>query len=562
MNVSSALRAVPAPLRTSGVSKAGTMSGALVTSGQAGSLVFSKSSAVGIDASASIGDVGLTAETTKLALSLDLQANRKYSFSFYFQAYGPKVTLTDAKGKTSTVNMSKGFTVPKTGTYKLTFEAGYSLKNAANFDNLSINAKSILPTSTGDKNIDALLMGGTNDWWHPYDAAPSNGATKVSGSALGLDAKSSVSQLTYSFLSSQPGGQNMSGFQEMSAAQKDAVRAAFNYYAKLINVTFTEVAGDGTGNINFGTNAQASSAGYANLPGASGDKEKVYLYLANNQSTNNDAGMAEGGYGWLTTLHEIGHTLGLKHPGNYNAGGGGAAPPYLPASKDSHQYSIMSYNDNDATRGVNASTAMPYDIAALQYLYGANQNGSTADNGVFSFGAGSAPVKTLWSATGADLIDLSQLTQSSKVDLNAGSYSSINITAPASTKAYSGNNNVAIAYGSKINQVALSSAAGVAESVTLNRAFSSGGFNTITSFDASVDKIALKTSFFGKLRSTSIEIGAAATKKTTRIFADNATGDIYYDADGSGKGAAKKIAHYTAISGGGGLNTGNFSFVA
>ena len=157
---------------------------------------------------------------------------------------------------------------------------------------------------------------------------------------------------------------------------------------------------------------------------------------------------------------------------------------------------------------------------------------------------------------------MSQLTQSSKVDLNAGSYSSINITAPASTKAYSGNNNVAIAYGSKINQVALSSAAGVAESVTLNRAFSSGGFNTITSFDASVDKIALKTSFFGKLRSTSIEIGAAATKKTTRIFADNATGDIYYDADGSGKGAAKKIAHYTAISGGGGLNTGNFSYVA
>ena len=48
-------------------------------------------------------------------------------------------------------------------------------------------------------------------------------------------------------------------------------------------------------------------------PNASGTKDKTYLYLANNQASNNDSGMADGQYGWLTVLHEIGHTLGLPH---------------------------------------------------------------------------------------------------------------------------------------------------------------------------------------------------------------------------------------------------------
>ena len=48
------------------------------------------------------------------------------------------------------------------------------------------------------------------------------------------------------------------------------------------------------------------------------------------------------------------------------------------------------------------------------------------------------------------------------------------------------------AYGSKINNVTLSSSNGVAETVTLNAAFKSTAFDTITSFDATDDKIALK----------------------------------------------------------------------
>ena len=42
-------------------------------------------------------------------------------------------------------------------------------------------------------------------------------------------------------------------------------------------------------------------------------------------------------------LHELGHVLGLKHPGNYDAAGGGSAGPFLPAAEDNDKFTVMSY---------------------------------------------------------------------------------------------------------------------------------------------------------------------------------------------------------------------------
>ena len=40
-------------------------------------------------------------------------------------------------------------------------------------------------------------------------------------------------------------------------------------------------------------------------------------------SHDTDADLFYGGYGITTYVHEIGHALGLSHPGSYNAGSGG-----------------------------------------------------------------------------------------------------------------------------------------------------------------------------------------------------------------------------------------------
>lgn len=135
--------------------------------------------------------------------------------------------------------------------------------------------------------------------------------------------------------------------------------------------------------MNFSTDIQTGRAGYATLlnSDASG---KSYVYLANNSATNNDAGVQEGGYGRLTIMHEVGHALGLKHPGNYNAGGGGSPGPFLSQALDNKQNTMMSYYDNGASKRVNSATPMIFDIAALQYLYGANKSASTASSNLGS----------------------------------------------------------------------------------------------------------------------------------------------------------------------------------
>jgi serralysin len=55
-----------------------------------------------------------------------------------------------------------------------------------------------------------------------------------------------------------------------------------------------------------------------------------------------------GGYGFITYLHEIGHALGLSHPGTYNAGQGtlsyGNSAEYF---QDTRKYTVMSYWDAD-----------------------------------------------------------------------------------------------------------------------------------------------------------------------------------------------------------------------
>ena len=54
------------------------------------------------------------------------------------------------------------------------------------------------------------------------------------------------------------------------------------------------------------------------------------------------------------------------------------------------------------------STPMVYDIVALQYLYGANNN-FNGENTTYTFDPETPFIKTIWDSGGVDTIDLSRI---------------------------------------------------------------------------------------------------------------------------------------------------------
>lgn len=411
---------------------------------------------------------------------------------------------------------------------------------------------------SGDSNVDALIQarwaisGQTSPTKtgtliiRPGQSIPGDGAELSDNGLISLSPASSTKiTLTYNFKDTVwdspefDNSQDNNNYQDItSSLQKQAIKSALAFVGSITNLRFKEVRGSSSAHINFGNNDQANSAGYAWSP-SGGSLTQTAVLMAANQAGNGD--YSKGTYGWNAVIHEIGHALGLKHPANVNAGGGGALGPYLPDNINENRYSIMSYVDTDGLSQPYAQSFMLGDIAALQYMYGVNLTGSTAKSGKFTFGSGNYH-ETIYSRKGTEAIDLRGTSAENIVDLNDGTYSTIN----------GQQNNISIAYGSKINNVVLSTDDAIDDMVTLNTAFNDRRFNKINNL-TSGDKIRIDQSIYGQSLSTAnIAIGSGIRSASTadqKIIVDTRSKTIYYDADGNGNGhTAKKIAVYTTAS--------------
>jgi Ca2+-binding RTX toxin-like protein len=232
--------------------------------------------------------------------------------------------------------------------------------------------------------------------------------------------------VTFSFMTAVPsyygpGKEERNNFIPFSANQVEAAKRALAIFSRMTNLQFIQVddAGSG-GQIRFGTAALGDKTNaWAYFPSSSPTGGDVWL---NNQNDVNSK-QNDGESGFLTLIHELGHALGLKHPGNYNGSNGSTPGPYLPTGEDNFKYTTMSYNSHPGS-GVFASTPLLYDIAALQYLYGANTSTRRRDDTYFWM-PGKAFVATIWDGDGRDTINAGNQTMAVSINLNPGSFSSI-----------------------------------------------------------------------------------------------------------------------------------------
>lgn len=123
-------------------------------------------------------------------------------------------------------------------------------------------------------------------------------------------------------------------------------------------------------------------------------------------------------------MHEVGHALGLKHPGNYSEWG--VSQRVENVAFDNDMWSQMSYSSNyQAVSPSEGNALKALDIAALQAIYGKNAITNASDN-LWSFNDTHAEYQTtIYDTGGIDTLDASGQMIGSLINLQPGSLSSI-----------------------------------------------------------------------------------------------------------------------------------------
>ena len=252
------------------------------------------------------------------------------------------------------------------------------------------------------------------------------------------------------------------GYSPFSATQQAAAVKSIGLWDDLIPQSFVNVGNVGVSGwaqndatILLANTTTGPAQAWAYYPGGNHQYTRVSsdVWTADPNANVTNKWFDFGGYGNTTLIHELGHTLGLSHPGAYNFGPGFSVNYVNGAeyAQDSMQYSIMSYWSGAETgqftrdwlsqQANYSQTPMLHDIFVIQEKYGADPTTrvgdttygyhSNAGNDVFDFTKNPYPNLSIYDAGGNhDKLDLSGSTAGNFINLHAGSYSSVGQAVP------------------------------------------------------------------------------------------------------------------------------------
>ena len=235
---------------------------------------------------------------------------------------------------------------------------------------------------------------------------------------------------------------------------KTTVKEVLELFSNISLLNFFEIqeTNNVVGHLRFGTTSVENSA-FAWLPyegfSAAGDS----WYNSTNNWFNDPYALMDGTYWNQTIIHEVGHALGLAHSQessqiSYRTYGIDAPDG---SEHNALPYTNMAYPEyvGDPPDGLENYLSRPTnlmidDVAAIQHLYGVNEQYNISDNiyqiDTFDMGSYNALYgdqyiyASIWDAGGIDTISWSTQNSSANIDLNDGAFSSFgNITGPNDT---------------------------------------------------------------------------------------------------------------------------------